>query len=62
VSAEALSIRHKPADIQLGIEVIFLDIELLLVLQQADDILYLYHWILTVRNIQLVADVQLTHL
>lgn len=56
------STTHKPADVQLGGEVVFLDVKLLLVLQQTDYILQLHHLILTVSNIQLVANVQLTHL
>lgn len=55
-----LCITHTPADVQLSSEVIFLDVQLLLILQQTVNILHLYHYI--VRNIQLIADVQLSHL
>ena len=41
---------------------ILLDVELLLILQQTDDVLHLHHRFLAVDHIQLVADVQLTHL
>lgn len=55
-----LCITPTPADVQLSSEVIFLDVQLLLILQQTVNVLHLHHHI--VRNIQLIADVQLSHL